>query len=305
MKPKLKNLSEQVIVITGATSGIGLATARMAVTRDARVLIAARNHESLHQLESELNASGQRAKHVAADVTKPEDVHRIAQTAIETFGGFDTWVNDAGTSVFGRITEVPVEDEQAVFAVNVWGTIYGMKEAVAHLRSKGGALINVGSEVSDHAIPLQAAYAASKHAVKAYTDALRIEIQDGKLPISVTLIKPTGIATPFFEHAKNYMDKEPIAPAPMYAPELVAEAILYAAETPTRDFLVGDSAVLNSALGRFVPSLNDKVMKAMGIKGQQDTRAAKPERSPGVREGVGNVAGAWRLRCERDGGERV
>lgn len=276
MKLTLKPVSEQVIVITGASSGIGLATARMAVKRGARVVVAARAHDSLHRLEQELNATGKKAVHVAADVTKPDEVHRIAEKAIETFGGFDTWVNDAGTSVYGRVTDVPVTDEHAVLEVNFWGTVHGMKEAVAHLRSKGGALINVGSEVSDHSLPLQGAYAASKHAIKAYTDALRIELKHDRIPISVTLIKPTGIATPFFEHAKNYMEKEPIAPPLIYAPEVVAEAILYAAENPVRDFLVGDSAVLNSALGRFTPGLNDKVMKAVGFTGQQDARAPKP-----------------------------
>lgn len=276
MKVNLKPISEQVIVITGASSGIGLATARMAVKRGARVVVAARAHEALHKLEHELNVGGQRAVHVAADVTKPDDVHRIAQKAIDTFGGFDTWVNDAGTSVYGRIEKVPTADEHSLFEVNFWGAVYGMKEAVMHLRVKGGALINVGSEVSDHSLPLQGAYSATKHAMKAYTDALRIELEDEKVPISVTLIKPTGIATPFFEHAKNYMGKEPAPPPPVYAPEIVAEAILYAAENPVRDFLVGDSAVLNSAMGRFAPKLNDKVMKAMGISGQQDNRAPKP-----------------------------
>lgn len=216
MKHKLKPISQQVIVITGASSGIGLATARMAAKRGAKVVVAARSGDSLEQLERELNAVGnpgsQKAVHVTADVTKPEDVQRIAQTAMQTFGGFDTWVNDAGTSVYGRITQVPASDEQAVFQVNFRGSVYGMKEAVAHLRSKGGALINVGSEVSDHPIPLQGAYSASKHALKAYTDALRIELDEANVPISVTLVKPTGIATPFFEHAKNYMEHEPIAP---------------------------------------------------------------------------------------------
>ncbi len=297
MKLTLKPLNQQVIVITGASSGIGLATARMAVKRGARVVIAARAHESLHKLENELNYTGQRAVHVAADVTKPEDVHKIAKTAIDKFGGFDTWINDAGTSVFGKLTEVPVEDEQALFAVNFWGTVYGMKEAVAHLRKKGGALINLGSEVSDHAVPLQGSYTASKHAIKAYTDAFRIEIEDEKLPISVTLIKPTGIATPFFEHAKNYMKEEPIAPAPMYAPEVVAEAILYCAEHPTRDMLVGESAVLNSAIGRFVPQLNDKVMKVLGIKGQKTTsRKAKP----GDHEALEKASGTLKERGDYD-----
>jgi short-subunit dehydrogenase len=276
MKLKLKPVAKQVIVITGASSGIGLATARMAVKRGAKVVVAARQERSLQKLVQELNANEVHADYVAADVTKPEDVHRIAQRAIESFGGFDTWVNDAGTSVYGRTTEVPAEDERAVFEVNVWGAVYGMKEAFSHLRGKGGAIINVGSEVSDHAIPLQGAYTASKHALKGYTDAFRIEIEHDEIPISVTLIKPTGIATPFFEHAKNYMEEEPFAPPPVYAPEVVAEAILYAAENPVRDFLVGESAVLNSALGRFVPSLNDKVMKVAGFKGQQDKRRAKP-----------------------------
>jgi len=289
MKLKLKPLSQQVIVITGASSGIGLATARMAVKRGARVVVAARAHDALHKLEHELNASGTCAAHVAADVTKPDDVHRIAQVAIEKFGGFDTWVNDAGTSVFGQIMQVPVEDEKAVFDVNVWGMVNGMKEAVTHLRSKGGALINVGSEVSDHVIPLQVSYAASKHALKAYTDGLRIELEKEKVPISVTLIKPTGIATPFFEHAKNYMDKEPIAPPPMYAPEVVAEAILYAAENPTRDFLVGDSAVMNSLVGRYAPSLNDKIMKVAGFKGQQDDRSAKPDHHQSLERASGTL----------------
>ena len=289
MQIKLKPISEQIIVITGASSGIGLCTARMAVKRGARVVVAARAKEALQQLEQELNSSGQRAVHVAADVTNAADVHRIAETAVQTFGGFDTWVNDAGVSVYGRATDVPVEDEQSVFAVNFWGAVHGMKEAVAHLRERGGALINVASEVSDHALPLQGAYSASKHALKAYTDTLRIELQDAKVPISVTLIKPTGIATPFFEHAKNYTEAEPIAPAPVYAPELVAEAILYAAETPTRDFLVGESAVLNSLLGRFTPVLNDKIMKIAAFKGQQDTRAPKPGHHETLAHASGNL----------------
>ena len=289
MTLKLKPLNEQTIVITGASSGIGLVTARMAVAKGARVVLAARQESALATLAAELNAQGERAAYIAADVKRPEEVRKIAQLAIDKFGGFDTWVNDAGTSVYGLVREVPVEDEQEVFAVNFWGSVCGMRTAVEHLRTKGGAIVNVGSEASDHAIPLQASYSASKHALKAYTDALRVELKHENVPISVTLVKPTGIATPFFEHAKNYMQEAPKAPAPMYAPELVAEAILYAAETPTRDFLVGESAVLNSAMGRLAPKINDRVMQVAGFKGQKSGRTAKTGENQGLRHASGTL----------------
>ena len=296
MKIKLKSVPDQVIVITGASSGIGLATARMAVKRGARVVVAARQHEALLQLEDELNAMGRCAVAVTADVTKTEDVHRISEKALQAFGGFDTWVNNAGASVYGLLREVPIEEEQAVFDVNFWGSVRGMKEAVAHLRKKGGAIINVGSEVSDHAIPLQGAYAASKHAVKAYTDAFRLEVEKEKFPISFTLVKPTGIATPFFEHAANHMAMEPIAPSVLYSPEVVAEAILYASENPVRDFLVGETAVLNSLVGRFTPSLSDRVMKATAFTGQQDSRPPKP----GAHQTLKHPSGALQERGDFD-----
>jgi short-subunit dehydrogenase len=301
MKYNLKPLSEQTIVITGATSGIGLVTARMAASKRARLVIAARQQDALERLANELNsgAAGQasgrgegtqeRVAWMAADVRKQEDVKRIAQLATDQFGGFDTWVNDAGLSVYGLIKDVPVEDEQEVFAVNFWGSVYGMRTAVEHLRQKGGAIINVGSEASEHWLPLQAAYSASKHALKAYTNSLRIELEHDKVPISVTLVKPTGIATPFFEHAKNYMKEAPRAPSPMYAPEVVAEAILYAAEHPTRDFLVGETALINTALGKFAPRLHDRIMRVQGFKGQQSSRAVKPGENQALEQPSGTL----------------
>jgi short-subunit dehydrogenase len=297
MKIKLKPVADQVIVITGASSGIGLATARMAVKRGARVVVAARQQEALLRLEDELNAMGRSAVAVPADVTKSDDVHRIAEKAIQAFGGFDTWVNNAGASVYGLLREVPIEEEQAVFDVNFWGTVRGMKEALAHLRKKGGAIVNIGSDVSDHAIPLQGAYAASKHAVKGYTDAFRLEVEKEKFPVSFTLVKPAGIATPFFEHAANHMATEPIAPAVMYSPEVVAEAILYASENPVREFLVGETGVLNSLVGRFTPSLSDKVMKANGFTGQQTSRLPKL----GAHQTLQHASGTLQERGDYDG----
>jgi NAD(P)-dependent dehydrogenase (short-subunit alcohol dehydrogenase family) len=275
MSVDLKRIHDQVMVITGATSGIGLTTARMASERGARIVAAARNDDAVRQLADEINGSGGQAIGVATDVSNQEEVRRLAQAAIERFGGFDTWVNDAGVSIFGEIMDVPVEDERKLFETNYWGVVYGSRCAVEHMQTRGGCLINIGSVTSDRAVPLQGAYSASKHAVKAYTDTLRMELEHNGVPISVTLIKPTAIATPFFEKAKVYMDAEPTEPSPMYAPNEVARAILHAAENPVRDLLVGDNAPLQSALGRYAPGLGDRVMGSMMFEGQKSDRPAR------------------------------
>ena len=187
MGVKLKRIEDQVVVITGASSGIGLATAKMAAQLGARVVLAARDPEGLASARVEIEGSGGRAITVMADVASLDDVGMIAERATEAFGGFDTWVNNAGVSIYGPIEEVPVEDARRLFDVNYWGMVHGSLTAVAHLKDHGGALINVGSVTSDRAIPLQGHYSASKHAVKAFTDALRMELEKEGAPVSLTL----------------------------------------------------------------------------------------------------------------------
>lgn len=276
MKLRLKKLRDQVIVITGASSGIGLVTARMASSQGARVVLASRDEDALRHLEHELNSSGGKAFGVLTDVTHYEDVRRLADRALNRFGRFNTWVNNAGGSVYGRILDVPVEEERKLFELNYWGTVYGSRVAAQHLQHTGGAIVNLGSVASDSAIPLQASYCASKHAVKAFTDVLRMELEKDNAPVSVTLIKPTAIDTPFFKHAKTYMDAQPVEPSPMYAPELVAEAILHAAEEPVRDLIVGDMGLMQSVIGRYAPRVGDMYGKAMMFEGQKDERQPQP-----------------------------
>jgi NAD(P)-dependent dehydrogenase (short-subunit alcohol dehydrogenase family) len=266
---KLKRLEDQVMVVTGGTSGIGLATARRAAARGARVVLCSRNEPELRETVSAIEERGGTARSVVADVANQEDVERLAATAIEEFGTIDTWVNNAGVSFYGKLMEVAIEDMRRLFEVNFWGTVYGARAAVARLRGSGGALINIGSVVSDRAIPLQGAYSASKHAVKGFTDALRMELEKEGAPISVTLIKPSTIDTPYFQHAKNYMAVEPKPPAPVYAPEVVANAILRAAEHPVRDITIGGGGRLISALGTALPRLTDFYMERAMFESQR------------------------------------
>ena len=282
----LKRIEEQVVVITGASSGIGLATAKMAAERGARVVLAARDADGLASARVEIEGSGGRAITVIADVSVFEDVRSIARRAIEAFGAFDTWVNNAGLSIYGPIEEVPVEDARRLFDVNYWGIVHGTLTAVTHLKDHGGAVINLGSVTSDRAIPLQGHYSASKHAVKAFTDTLRMELEKEGAPVSLTLIKPGAIDTPFPEHARNYMEAEPKQSAPVYDPSVVAEAILFCAEHSRRDLIVGGGGKMTSALHN-VPRVADRYMRATMFEGQKMRRPSRREREDSLYEPQG------------------
>jgi short-subunit dehydrogenase len=269
---RLKKIENQVIVITGASSGIGLTTARLAARRGATLALAARNQNTLDRLCAEIRAAGGKARGFATDVSRLSDVQALADNTLQEFGTFDTWINNAGGSVYGQILDTPIEDERKLFEINYWGIVYGSRIAATYLRTHGGAIINLGSVVSDRAVPLQAAYSASKHAIKAYTDVLRAELEKENAPISVTLIKPAAIDTPFFRHAKTYMNAQPIEPSPLYAPEVVADAILFAAINPIRDILAGGTAPLPAVIDRLSTRLGDRLVNEIMFVGQRSSR---------------------------------
>jgi len=172
---------------------------------------------------------------------------------------------------------VKEHDARRIFDVNFWGVVNGSMVALPYLRDTGGALINVGSEVSEAVAPLQGIYSASKHAVKGYTDTLRIELlEQNDERVSITLIQPTAVDTPFPQHARNYMTEEPKLPSPQIDPEDVAAAILKAAQEPERDVKVGGTAVLKTAMAKVMPKLADK----MGTKMVDQQIADEPARDP-------------------------
>lgn len=286
---KLKKLSEQVLVITGASSGIGLVTAREAARRGAKLVLVARSEDALRQLAEEINGAGGEAAYVVADVGREEDVRRVAEQALARFGRIDTWVNNAGVSIYGRILDTPVEDMRRLYETNFWGVVYGSVVAAEILSQRGGALINVGSTLSDRAIPLQGVYSSSKHAVKGFTDALRMELEEEDAPVSVTLIKPAAIDTPYTKHAKNFMEKEPAVPPPVYAPDVVAETILHCAETPERDVFVGGGGKAFSVMEKYMPRLGDRVMEHYIFDAQQQDAPARPRGDAGLYEAAGEL----------------
>jgi NADP-dependent 3-hydroxy acid dehydrogenase YdfG len=261
---RLKPLADQVIVVTGASSGIGRATALLATSRGAAVVVAARGFDGLKTLVAEIAASGGRASAYVTDVTDPAALARLAAHAVETYGTIDTWVNNAGVAIAGKLEDLPDEEARRVFDVNFWGMVHGCKAALPYLKRHGGVLINMGSVTSDVAAPYMGLYSASKQAIKGYTDALRIELMMERAPVAVTLIKPSPIATPILEHQRNRMDRQATMPPPFYRPNDVAETVLLAAVNPERDLYVGGVGMMGAFLGQAFPNVADAAAALLG-----------------------------------------
>ena len=279
MDVKLKPLGEQVVVITGASGGIGLATALAAAAGGAKLVLAARSGNTLEDLIRAINAGGGEAIHVVADVGDRRHIERIAMEATRRFAGIDTWVNNAGGAIYGRIEEVAEADSRRLFETNFWGVVHGSLVALPYLKAHGGALINVGSGLSDSAVPLMGMYSASKQAVEGFTDALRLELREAAAPVSVTLIQPGAVNTPFTENARNYMNREPRLPSPQIDPRQVALAILNAAVVPAHEVTAAMMAQLDVAAFKLAPKLNDWLA---GRQIDRQHRAAAPVRPDGA-----------------------
>lgn len=274
---KHKPIAEQVVVITGASSGIGLCTALLAAERGANVVLLARSSGTLQEIVHTISAEGGKAHAITVDVSSREDLQRAVSDILTIHGRIDTWVNNAGVAIYGKLDQVTEADSKRLFEINFWGVVNGSLLALPALRSAHGVLINVGSEVSEAVIPLQGMYAASKHAVKGFTDALRVEYErvDDE-PVSIVLIQPTAVNTPYPQHARNYLPSEPKLPTPLIDPHQVAEAILDAAENGGRDIKVGAMSHLNTATSNLLPALADRMSAMQANRQQRD----EPPRDP-------------------------
>ncbi|SDO21657.1 SDR family oxidoreductase [Alkalicoccus daliensis] len=289
-KIPLKKVANQVIVITGATSGIGLSTARMAAAKGAAVVLAARNEEALQEITNELREQGASAVWVKADVSREEEVKQILATALEQFGRVDTWVNNAGIAMFGEADEVSIEDLRSLFETNFWGAVYGSRTALQYFKEQrsAGALINMGSAYGDMGVVLQSGYSAAKHALHGWTKSLRTEMEAKGLPVSVTLINPGKIDTPVNEHAASYMKHQPAHRELTYPPKTAAEAVLHAAEHPKKIIYVGSQARLVGLLENGAPNLSDKLIALLMSRTQHaDKPSQAKENNALYRAGTG------------------
>jgi short-subunit dehydrogenase len=287
-----KTIDQQVIVITGASSGIGLCTALVAAERGARVVLVARSARTLDDIVQTIAEAGGDAHAIVADVSERAQLDDAARKVVEIHGRIDTWVNNAGVSIYGMLDEVEEGDNRRLFDVNFWGVVNGSLAALPYLRRSRGALVNVGSEVSEAVLPLQGMYAASKHAVKGFTDGLRVECEQVRdQPVSVALVQPTAVNTPYPEHARNYMDREPKLPDPQIDPHRVADAILAAAEQGGRHEKVGAMAHMNTAMSKFIPALADRMAAKQAGNQQRDEPPHRPEGTLHVPGESGRVYG--------------
>lgn len=276
---KKKSIQDQVVVITGASSGIGRQTALAFGRAGATLVLAARGGDALEEVTSEVQALGVPVRLVIADVSRAEQVERLADEAMSTFGRIDTWINNAGVGQWARFADHSLAEIDQIIATNLLGTMYGTKAALSRMHG-GGTIINIGSVESERAIPLQSVYAASKHAVKGFTDALRVELHRDKSPVDVVLIMPTFIDTPLYEHSGAKLGGvEPRPIPPLYAPSAVADAVLFAAEHPTKEIVIGGSGKVFEVLDRFVPNVVEGAMKLGGAMFKLQ-RSGRPKTVP-------------------------
>jgi NAD(P)-dependent dehydrogenase (short-subunit alcohol dehydrogenase family) len=298
---QLKLVGDQVVVLMGASSGIGRETALRFARKGAKVVVSARSEEGLDSLVEEIRREDGEAIAVPADTSEFDQVKAVADRAVEEYGRLDTWVHLAAVGLFATFEETTPEEFKRVIDVNLMGQAYGAMAALPHIkREGGGALIHVSSMGAKRSIPLQSAYCASKHGIDGFLESLRVELRREKLPISVTQVMPATVNTPFFDKARTKLGVKPVAPPPIYQPGIVSDAILHAAENPARDLVVGGAAkavILSQALS---PRLVDVLLRVRGFEVHY-TGEPKPEDAPDNLfepiDGYNTVEGSFRDRA--------
>ncbi len=277
---QLKPINQQVVAIMGASSGIGRLTAFKFAQKGAKVMVSARSEAGLKSLVDEIHIFGGEAEYTVADVSDIQQVKAVVEKTVARYGRLDTWVNAAATGVIGSFEQITAEEFERVVDVTLMGQVYGVMAALPYLKQEGrGAIICVSSMEGRRALPLQSPYSTAKHGLEGFLEALRVELQHEKLPISVTSILPSVINTPYYNKIRTKLGVKPTGIPPYYQPHVVADAILYTAEHPTRDFIAGDVGRVLDLLQRVSPELVDALLLLTAFVGQR-TNEPKSEDAP-------------------------
>src|SRR5215203_2772092 len=278
---RLKPIEEQVVVLMGASSGIGRQTALRFVERGAKVVVSARGEDGLASLVDEIRREGGEATYVVADTSEFDQVEAVAERAVEEYGTLDTWVHLAAVGLFATFEQTTPEEFARLIDVNLMGQVYGAMAALPHLKREGrGALIHISSVEAKRSFPFHSAYGASKHCIDGFLEALRVELKHEGWPISVTQVMPGTINTPFFDKGRTKLGVKPVGVPPIYEPQTVANIILYAAENPARDLVCGGAAQALIVTQRLSPRMLDAVLTTRAGFSPQKTDEPRSEEDP-------------------------
>jgi len=286
-------LAGSVVVVTGASSGVGRACAREFARNGARVALIARGLDGLEAAEREVEQLGGRALVCPLDVADADAVDAAAGAIEAQLGPIDVWVNNAMLSVFSPITELHAEEVRRVTEVTYLGYVHGTLSALRRMRARDrGVIVQVGSALAYRAIPLQAAYCAAKHAIEGFTESLRCELLHDGSNIRVTMVQLPALNTPHFSVARTRLPRHPNPVPPIFQPELAARAVVFAAEHPRRELWVAGSTVRALLGNRLVPGLLDRYLARNGYEAQQTEEPVERARRDNLADALPGDRGA-------------
>jgi NAD(P)-dependent dehydrogenase (short-subunit alcohol dehydrogenase family) len=264
-------LQDRVVVVTGASGGIGRATARLLGERGAAVGLLARGEVGLEAAARDVRDAGGRALSVMVDVSDYAAVHDAADRVEDALGPIDVWINAAFSSVFGPFTDIAPEEFERVTRVTYLGFVWGTRVALERMRRRDrGVIVQTGSALAYRGVPLQSAYCGAKHAIQGFTESLRCELRHERSGIRVTMVQLPGVNTPQFEWVTSRLPRHPQPVPPIYQPEVAARALVYAAEHPRRrEYWAGGSTVLTLLVNKVAPGLLDRYLARTGYRSQQ------------------------------------
>lgn len=272
-------MPQEVVVITGASAGVGRATAHAFAKRQASIGLLARDSERLERTRAEVVALGGRALAHPTDVADAEQVAAAAAHVERALGPIDIWVNNAMTTIFSPVEKITPAEFKRATEVTYLGTVYGTMAALSSMRPRNhGTIVQVGSALAYRAIPLQAPYCGAKHAIRGFTDSLRTELRHERSQVHLTMVQLPALNTPQFNWCKAKLPRHPQPVPPIFQPEVAAEGIVWASHHKRREISIGAPVVAIILANKIAPGLVDRYLARTGYQSQQMTEPIDPAR---------------------------